>query len=398
MPKLMVIVVEGYVAGGADQVLVNLLPFFSEYRIKLLLNANLDTSVLLKHPLPANVTVRKYSWITPADIANWAATATTPLVKLARRTFSALLHYPVNVFLFFKFLNCFMRTKPDILFINNGGYPGGEACRMAAVAAVVKGNIHTVHLIHNMATLPRKLFLPFEWIIDRFVERQGCLVAVSKAVEDSLRKLRKLKANVFTISNGLQVVSPPSPLERGKVLRFLQVGYLGPVKNQKLSILALGILAKQGLKNIQISFAGKEIGEGYLHELTELAKQLDVFDQVCFLGFVKDIEGLYSQHDAVLLTSTVEGMPICILEAMRAGRAVIATDVGGVSELLENTQTGYLLKGSDPDELAEIWKQLLKKPDTLDRMGARSHQCFIEKFTLDTQADKYLKLINSPSL
>jgi len=394
----MVVVVEGYVAGGADQVLVNLLPYFHEFRIELLVNTSLDMSVLLKRPLPVNVSLRKYSWITPADIGGWAATAKTPMVKLARRILSVLLRYPANTLLLLRFLIEFSRKRPEVVFINNGGYPGGGVCRMAAVAAVANGKIKIIHLVHNLATVPEKLFLPLEWLIDRIIERRGVFVAVSEAVADSLRGLRKLKANVVTIPNGLQIIAPPSPRGGSEILKFLQVGYLGQVKNQKLSIFALGLLARQGINNIRITFAGSEVDKGYLSELTQLAERFEVSNQICFMGFVNDIERLYSQHDAVLLTSVVEGMPMCILEAMRAGRAVIATDVGGVSELLEHGQTGYLLKSPDPEALAEIWKELLNKPDILERMGNKAYQIFMEKFTLDEQAEKYLKLINSQSL
>lgn len=396
MPRLMTVVVEGYVAGGADRVLVNLLPYFQNLQIELLVNSGLDTSVLLGKPLPNNVRLSKYSWATPAAISDWAANATNPSMALARRVLSVALRYPVNMLLFLRFLNYFRKSKPEILFINNGGYPGGDACRMAAAAAVLLGRIHIVHIIHNMAIPPRKLFLPLEWIIDRIVERGECFVAVSDAVAKSLRQIRKLNIKAVTINNGLQIASPPSSPLCGTPLEFLQVGYLGKVKNQKFSILALGILAQQGFKNIRITFAGKEVEKGYLRELTELAKRLGVTDQICFAGFVKDIEELYPQYDAILLTSTVEGMPICILEAMRAGRAVIATAVGGVPELIEHAQTGYLLSGADPGELAEIWKQLLENPDTLGNMGFRAYQRFVEKFTIDAQAGRYLELINNP--
>jgi len=392
----MTVVVEGYVAGGADRVLAQLLPYFKNLQIELLVNTGLDTSVLFSKPLPDNVRLRKFSWITPADIGNWAASASSPTMVLIRRVLSVAVRYPVDILLFLRFLNYFRKNRPDILLINNGGYPGGEACRMAAVAAVVRGEIRIIHIIHNMAMPSRRLFFPMEWVIDRIVERGGDFVAVSDAVAKSLRQIRNLKINPVVIGNGLQIAPPPSPSLCGNSLEFLQVGYLGKVKNQKFSILALGILAQQGFKNVRITFAGKETESGYLRELTELAQQLGVTDQICFMGFVEEIEDFYRRCDAILLTSTVEGMPMCILEAMRAGRAVIATNVGGVPELIEHAQTGYLLKGQEPEELAEIWKRLLENPDIIGRMGARAHQRFVEKFTLDAQAGKYLELINQP--
>jgi len=394
MSRIMTIVVEGYIAGGADRVISQLLPFFKDYNIELLVNTALDTSVLLSYSLPENVQLIRYSWKTPADIGDWAARADSAHMVFLRRSLSVVLRYPLNMLLFLHFLNYFRKRSPDILFINNGGYPGGAGCMMASAAAVIRGNLKIIHLIHSIATPTQKLFLPLEWIVDRIVERGGCFVAVSDAVAQSLRHIRKLKVNLVTIGNGLQIAPQPLPPACEKPLKFLQVGYLDCVKNQKFSVLALGILAKKGIKNIYITFAGKETEKGYLSSMKELAKQLGVEDQIHFAGFVSDMQSLYLQYDAVLLTSIVEGMPMCILEAMRAGRAVIATSVGGVPELVEHTQTGYLLYGSGPEELAEIWMQLLERPAHLRTMGANAYNRFMEHFTLDLQAQKYLDLIN----
>jgi glycosyltransferase involved in cell wall biosynthesis len=394
----MTVVVEGYIAGGADRVLAQLLPYFQSLRIELLVNANLDTGILLNQPLPANVSLRKYSWTTPASLGNWAVSTDSAAMILPRRVLSVLLRYPVMVLLFLRFFRYFRKNRPELLFINNGGYPGGEACRMAAAAAVAHGGIRIVHLIHSMAIPALKLFQPMEWLIDRIIERQGSLIAVSDAVARSISHDRKLKAKVITIYNGLPTAPLPLPPPCVKPLEFLQVGYMCQEKNQKFSILALSILARQGFKDIRITFAGEEVEKGYLHTLTELAKQLGVSDQVRFAGFVRDIEGMYPHCDAVLLTSTVEGMPMCILEAMRAGRAVIATAVGGVPEVIEHSRTGYLLKGADPAELSKILKQLLDEPETLEQMGDNAYRLFLEKFTLDAQVGKYLELINLPPL
>jgi len=397
MSTLMTVVVEGYAAGGADRVISQLLPYFKDFKIELLVNTALDTSVLLSHPLPENVQLITYSWRTPADIGDWASKTESTHMVFIRRLVSVALRYPLNMGLFLHFLNYFTKRRPDILFINNGGYPGGHACMMASAAAVIRGNIKTIHLVHSIATAPQKLFLPLEWIVDRIVERGGCLVAVSEAVAKSLLHTRKLRVNVITISNGLQIAARPFPPACETPLKFLQVGYLDSVKNQKYTLLALGILAKKGIKTIRITFAGKETEKGYLSSMKYLAKKLGVEDQIRFAGFVSDIQRLYLQHDAVLLTSTVEGMPMCILEAMRAGRAAIATSVGGVPELVENKQTGYLLRGSGPEELAEIWIQLLERPVLLRTMGTNAYHRFMERFTLDFQAQKYLDLVNQPS-
>jgi glycosyltransferase involved in cell wall biosynthesis len=392
----MTIVVESYVAGGADRLLTQLLPNFKNLKIELLINSSMDTRILLDHPLPANVKLHRYSWTTPASLGNWAVSAGSTKMVFVRRVLSILLRYPVMILLFLHFGVYFRRNRPSILFINNGSYPGGGACLMAGVAAVLCGGIRVIHLVHSLATIQQKPFFIFEWLIDRITEKQDHIVAVSYAVAKSLTHTRKLKIKIITIYNGLPADRSFSPSTCIKPLKFLQVGYLNQNKNQRHSILALEILAKQGCKDIQITFAGEEAEKGYKAELVGLAKKLGVSEQIYFSGFVKNIENMYQHYDAILLTSFVEGMPMCILEAMRAGRAAIATTVGGVPELIEHARTGYLLKGSDPAELAETWKQILDKPEILKRMGAGAYRLFLDKFTLDTQIGKYLELIDMP--
>jgi len=397
MPKVMTIVVEGYAAGGADRVLGHLLPCFHEFHINLLVNDCHDTSVLLSGSLPDNVHLIKYTWRTPADIGKWASRAESAHMVLLRRALSVALRYPLNILLCLRFMNYFKKSGTEILFVNNGGYPGGHACMMASVAAVIRGDIRTINLVHSIATAPQKLFLPVEWLIDRIVERGDIFVAVSDAVSKSLHDIRKLRVQVTTISNCLPAATLPFPPLCETPLEFLQVGYLDSVKNQKFSLLALGTLAKKGIKSIRITFAGKETEKGYLSEMKDLAGQLGVEDQIRFLGFVDSVEEHYQQYDALLLTSVVEGMPLCILEAMRSGRAVVAASVGGVPELVEHAQTGYLFSGRDPAELAEIWIQLLANPGLLRSMGENAYSRFMKYHTLEVQAAKYLDLINQCS-
>ncbi len=390
----MVVIVEGYIAGGADRVLSNLLPYFQEYKIKLLYNKDLDTSVLLSNLNLSNLEMCAYDWVTPASLgARLAKSSVNSIFRFLIKIFLLIIRYPIDLMLFIKFLWVFNAIRPDVVLINNGGYPGGEACRMGSLAANFIGVRRVIHVVHNIATSAPSILKPFEWIIDRLVQQKVIFVVVSNAIKTSLIEIRKLKARIEVINNGLEAstIAYSPPLCKSPI-KILQVGYLGAIKNQKLSINALGSLKKGGFKNISLTFAGKEADLGYQIEMIELAKEQGVNDNINFLGFVDNIESLYSNYDGLLLTSTVEGMPICILEAMRAGRAVISTSVGGVPEMLSK-DSGYIVSDFDPESIANIFIEIIENSDILKTKGSAGRKYFYQNYLLDDLAVRYIKIM-----
>ena len=83
------------------------------------------------------------------------------------------------------------------------------------------------------------------------------------------------------------------------------------------------------------------------------ADRLGVGDRVTFLGFRRDMDALLSACDLVVLPSLYEGLPLALIEAMAAGQAVVATDIGGTRELVVDGETGILVPPRDPAALAE---------------------------------------------
>jgi len=102
------------------------------------------------------------------------------------------------------------------------------------------------------------------------------------------------------------------------------------------------------------------IGDGELrqkHENFVLEKQLEKY--VRFLGWRRDLENIYSSLDLLMLTSLNEGTPFTIVEAMAAGVPVVSTNVGGVIDMIENGETGFLCNVDDEKEMAEKIKTIL---------------------------------------
>ena len=162
------------------------------------------------------------------------------------------------------------------------------------------------------------------------------------------------------------------------------IGRLTPIKNHNLFL--------KGIHNIveatgDVATRFLIVGDGELRrELEQQALQLDLGKYVFFTGWIKDMIPLYADLDVLALTSDNEGTPVTVIEAMAAGVPVIATDVGGVRELIgdfrlpieksnyfnfEVCERGVLVKPGDVEGFADGLQYLLEQPDLCKQMGER---------------------------
>jgi glycosyltransferase involved in cell wall biosynthesis len=130
-------------------------------------------------------------------------------------------------------------------------------------------------------------------------------------------------------------------------------------------------------------------GDGSLRATLEaMVARLNLNDVVVFCGFVSDIPNFLSKTDLFVLPSLSEGLGVSVLEAMAAGKAVVASDVGGLSELVVDSATGFLVPPADAKALAAAIGKLLREPTLARAMGRRGAERVAEHFTLDQMAAK----------
>lgn len=114
------------------------------------------------------------------------------------------------------------------------------------------------------------------------------------------------------------------------------------------------------------------------------ARQLDLSDRVIFLGQRNDVSELLQGCDLFVLPSLFEGLPLSVMEAMAAGKPVIASDIGGVNELIRDGETGYLVPPGDTQALARSINTLVSDP-ALSRKMALAGKTLVEKeFSADS--------------
>jgi glycosyltransferase involved in cell wall biosynthesis len=139
------------------------------------------------------------------------------------------------------------------------------------------------------------------------------------------------------------------------------------------------------LKNAHFVMAG----EGNLiPEMKDLAVELGIAKNCHFTGRCEKVAELLSISDVCVLSSTNEGFSNSILEYMSAGKPVVATNVGGASEAIIESETGYLVESNDDRAMASRLIELLKDGEKAQRMGELGRKRIEECFSISAQLER----------
>ena len=233
----------------------------------------------------------------------------------------------------------------------------------------------------------------FFLIIERWLARgTDCLIAVSPAVQRELVDKgigRTDQWRLIPLGMNLSVLGQ-LPLPNGaSPARIGLVGRLVPIKNPSLFLQALGRI--QG-RRPELVASGVVVGDGPLRQrLEQEAERLGLCGVLRFAGWQQDLPSVYEVLEIVCLTSWNEGTPVSLIEAMAAGRAVVATDVGGIRDLLEASteevrapiaagayriaHRGLIVRAGDPEGLASALEALASDAVLRRTLGeaARTH-------------------------
>jgi glycosyltransferase involved in cell wall biosynthesis len=130
------------------------------------------------------------------------------------------------------------------------------------------------------------------------------------------------------------------------------------------------------------------VGDGELRAPLEgQAVRLGIGARVRFLGWRGDLDRIYGATDVFVLTSRNEGTPVALIEAMAAGVASVSTQVGGVVDVITNTEVGRLVPFGDPDRLAAAVSALADSPTDRAHMGRLARASVRQRFDLRRLVD-----------
>ncbi len=305
-----------------------------------------------------------------APLAQRAAESGIPVFRLKPS-------WEVSLFAILRFLKLLQSQSFDVVHFNTPRplLAGGIACRLFRVPGVV---------ISRRVNFPLRSWLSslkYNYLADR-------VFTVSASICETLIRNGVSSRRVSVIYEGVdldwfdQQMARLALQRRGRTL-VGTVAHLSPEKGHATLLRAIAELKDRCPEALLLI-----VGDGELRaELEATVIDLGISDQVKFLGFRSDVEGLLKQFDIFCLPSLSEGLSSAILAAMAARLPVVATSVGGIPELVQNSVTGKLVKPNQPHELALALETLLKDQALRERMGNAGRQRVDSHFSLQQKLD-----------
>lgn len=240
---------------------------------------------------------------------------------------------------------------------------------------------HTWSFADGISPMQRRIAIPLERLA---ASMGGKVITVSLANEKmAARESITSKGNLATIWNGIPDLDLRAEPGTHDIPTVVMVARFAPQKDQ-LTLL-------RALSGVQMPWRLTFVGDGPTRRDVELeAQSLSVVDRVQFLGDRSDISELLAKADIFVLATKWEGLPLSILEAMRAGLPVISSDVGGCSEAVVDGVTGFLIPPSDVDQLRAKLQLLLSSKPLQKTLGEAGRERFHQEFRIESMMEKLL--------
>ena len=259
-------------------------------------------------------------------------------------------------------------TRPDVIHAHNT-----PAARWAAMATVgvrpMPALVRTEHTFNPAKRL--------EHVISHAIlgTRYAAIVGVAGNVTERHRRFDPLwRSRYLTIPNGIETDGGRASVDPDRALRaslgldparrlIMNLGNLRPPKGQEFLLRAFAGLAS-AVPDVDLAI----LGEGPLRQTLEAQiAAVGLTGRAYLLGHRENASDLLAASDLVVQSSTREGMPVSLLEAARACRPIVATNVGGTREFVTNGETGLLVAARDPEALGTAIRTLISDP----RLAAR---------------------------
>jgi glycosyltransferase involved in cell wall biosynthesis len=314
------------------------------------------------------------------------------IVGLCIKTSSNLTR-PINSFkdlpALFEIYNFIKNHNIDIVHTHSS--KAGIIGRLAAKLAKVKIIIHTVHgwpFNDYQRFVARYLYIWLERFAAQFSDKLIVVSGFDK--EKGLRNyignnnkyilihygilLKNFAISEYKINNIRK--------ECGLRSNDLAIGMIACFKPQKApqDFIKLACLTKKDRPDIKFIL----IGDGILRRrIEDLITRFKLKNQVFLLGWRKDISEILSAIDIFVLTSLWEGLPIAVLEAMASAKPVVATDTGGIREIVSENETGFLVRPGDMKSMAEKLKLLLTDAQLREEIGRNARNSLGSAFSLE---------------
>lgn len=295
--------------------------------------------------------------------------------------------WPANFLGLLRLVRELQRLRPDVLhaFLVYGYVLAAPAVRLARVPVLVAG---------RRSLAPHRQGHPLRNLVERAATGVAdLLIANADAVASMVHRQEHVSDDkVLVVYNGLpeSAFDPAPPASVDTELPVIVcVANFWRYKGHRYLLDAVGRLGERGLPCTLVLVGRRPVSEPLERaELERQARDLDI--DVRFLGPIADVERLLARANVVVMPSLTEGMSNAVMEAMAAGRPVVATDVGGTPELLRTC--GVLVPPCDSEALADGIARLLSDTALADRLGADARTWARENLTAAAMVDRHLQI------
>jgi len=290
----------------------------------------------------------------------------------------------------FVFFRLIMRTKPDIIWTR-----GSKGISFAALG---------IYLSRRPLVWDIDYELPSRGVI-RLLHKSGLWLASKvvfqyRSAEQIFgNELAKLYASKFrVIIPGVNIDALEEKINKGKLhlrseFQILQVGTICDRKNQLFTIRLASSLSPELKSKVSIYFVGATHSADYEHLLRSKISKAGLSENVKFLGWRTDVAELMLNSDLILMPSKDEGVPNTVQEAMILDTPVLASDSGGIPEIISTNRNGWAFPLTEFDRWVDTLDKLVQSPEHLKEVGKSARSSALLRFGTDTWCKEYALVI-----
>jgi glycosyltransferase involved in cell wall biosynthesis len=296
-----------------------------------------------------------------------------------------------------QFLARMIRRRPDVVHIHTASY--GSFTRKATLFWIARGfGVPVVLHVHGgeFTLFYKRARRPVQRLIESTLRNAHVVVALGRSWADQLTEIAPT-ARVVIVANSIR---PATPVDQRPGAAGVHVVFLGDVSDAKgtftlIEAWARIVAAVHGdARSVRLTIAG----DGEVARARARVGELGVETSIDVRGWIgpDDVAALLDSAHILVLPSRNEGQPMAILEAMARGLCVVASDVGGVGDLLDST-SGALIHPDDVEELTSALLSVLTDDDARARFGAAAYRRVRESFDVAVVSKRFDELYRDVS-
>jgi glycosyltransferase involved in cell wall biosynthesis len=308
-----------------------------------------------------------------------------------------IFHYLFFLIEVFQFAKLMKIIKPDVVHLNNGGYPGARSVRAAAVASRLCKIKKIIMVVNNIAVPYSSIYRWVDYPLDRLVANSvTTFITSSRRAQEQLIKVLRPKARVLKIQN---IIEPLNEVKYdlnivGKV-KIVAVGNLEVRKGHIYLLEAISRIKSEHpeiYNNLEIWIMGSGTNHYFLESKINELGLISKFSILPYQPNTRYIELIAKSHLFVHPSISYEDSPNVITTALALGKPIIATDVGGASELVKDKINGLIVEPKNSDSLYQALLLVLTNYSLLKEFSKQSRMIYEKDILQSAALEQYFTL------